>query len=321
MSILLDPPNLTRRTTPGKAGVWLAVGVLLLIGITAFAAAQLIPLAQNTEQTRWQEFLMRQGPVPALRRLLMLVTAVLAPPILKRLGWSGIRDMGWTSAQTRGERKRDVVIWSVAGLGVSLVLGTALVLRRQAAWVSAGFMEWVGWLLRDVLLAGVVGTVLFESFARGVLYRTLAGQWTSWPAAILVSIALAWFSIPVGTPIPFSQGTFSVVGALLALPFLDAAQFQVFLCTALFGLILCRFVYHKGDIWGAVGLHASVFIGLDLFVLSQQETGGSGPFGARHGFYTFAAATPWFFVGLLVLWGWIEWRHRKKLTSYGRVHF
>jgi len=56
-------------------------------------------------------------------------------------------------------------------------------------------------------------------------------------------------------------------------------------------------------------------------VLSQQETGGSGPFGARHGFYTFAAATPWFFVGLLVLWGWIEWRHRKKLTSYGRVHF
>lgn len=321
MSILLDPPNLTRRTTPGKAGVWLAVGVLILIGVTAFAAAQLIPLAQNTEQTFWQELLMRQGPVPALRRILILVLAVLGPIILKRLGWSGLRDMGWNSAQTRGERKRDVVIWSVAGLGVSLVLGTALVLRGQAAWVSASFLEWIGWLLRDVLLAGILGTLLFESFARGVLYRTLAAQWTSWPAAVLVSIVLAWFSIPVGTPIPFSQGTFSVVGALLALPFQDAAQFQVFLSTALFGLILCRFVYHKGDIWGAVGLHASVFLGLDLFVLSQQETGGSGPSGARHGFYTFAASTPWFFVGLLVLWGWIEWRHRKKLTSYGRVHF
>lgn len=252
---------------------------------------------------------------------MMLVTVLLTPVFLKRLGWSGLRDMGWTSSQTRGERKRDFLIWWVAGLGVSVALGFLLVLRGQASWVSAGFLGWMKWLFQDVLLAGILGTVLFESFARGVLYRTLADQWTSWPAAVLVSVVLAWFSIPVGTPIPFDQGTWPVVRALLALPFMDWAQFQVFLCTALFGLILCRFVYHKGDIWGAVGLHASMIIGLDVFVLAGQGWTDSGLSGARHGFYTFAAATPWFFFGLLMFWAWIEWRHRKKLTSYGRVHF
>jgi membrane protease YdiL (CAAX protease family) len=198
-------------------------------------------------------------------------------------------------------------------------VGVLLVMNGHAEWISRGIGGWIRWGLMDLLLVGMLSTVLVETFARGILYRTLADQWGSWPAALSVSLVMAWFCIPSGSPFPFDQGMGSLLGSFLGRPFSGWGMFRVFCSSALFGLILCRFVYHKGDIWSAVGLHAFLWNGLNLIQL--QGTDSSGTTDMRQGFYVFAMQTPWFFTGLLIFSGWIEWRHRKRLTSYGRVHF
>jgi len=317
MSILLDPPNLTRRCTPGRAALWLALGLMVWMGISAFLIATLLPWVTQPEASAFLKFLfVSEGVASGCRRILLLVFVIVSPFFLKRMGWGGVRDLGWTSAQTRGERKKDALVWSLAGLSTSLVLGGSLVLLGQANWVSFGFLDTVLWILTDVLWSGVVTMIVLESFFRGMFYRTLTDQWTSWASAGVVSVLIAWFGAPSTTLVPFEEGTWAVTRFMLLHPVSTWANLQIFGAALLLGLILCRFVHHKGDIWGAVGLHASIWIGLSLFTLPDGTESLLRP-----EFYGIALATPGFLFGLLIFWGWIEWRHRKKLTSYGRVHF
>jgi membrane protease YdiL (CAAX protease family) len=320
MSILLDPPNLTRRTTPGKAAMLVVTGALLILGLSSFAAARMLPQVPLEDPSWWQTVLPDTGPIAAFRRILLVMTLLVGFPIVKRIGWSGLRDVGWTSRQTRGERKRDFLVWSVTGLLVGLAAGSLLVFTGQAVWVSRSVSGWLRWGGIDLLTFGLLSVVFHETLARGILYRSCADQWSCWPAAVTVSLLLAWFRFPADAALPFEQGAASVMTAVLLFPFSGGSRLLLFLCSFVFGLILCRFVYHKGDIWGAVGLHAFLWGGLELFARPggvAEETAGSG----GRGFVALSASTLWFLTGLVLFWGWMEWRHRKKLTSYGRVHF
>lgn len=290
MSILLDPPPLTRRSTPVRAGVSIGLcAVVILVGGDWLGGVLFGPLGLTLDT--------------AVRLIRLVLAVLLIPPALKQAGWPGIRDVGWTSRQTRGERKRDLLIWWVLGVLGVVISGVILAWTGQTR--STGISGWVaaGGFLHRVAVMGLLTGILLETFWRGILYRTCSRVWPAGVAVGGISLLAAWTHAVIATP-----GSWPSFGS-------------GFWNQVLFGCILCRAVQLRGDIWTAVGLQATIPAGRlwwgSLAETVSPETGG---------FWTGAPQQlPWGGASMtllvLVLWAVMEWLYRKKLNTYGRVHF
>lgn len=308
MSILLDPPTLTRRSTPGKAVFWLMFSVVLILGLGLAGTFALMSRGMDLE------------PTVVFRRIQVLLALVMAPLVLKKTGWTGLRDVGWSSGQTRGDRKRDFLLCFAIGLAFSLGIAFFSVSRGLLVWTPLQGWQVAGWFFREVVFFGVIMMVLRETVVRGVLFRTLSRVWNPWAAAAGVSTVMAWGLAAVIEHSRFEQGPGAVLHSILFAPFSSVESFRIFLAGLVLGMMLCRLVHRKGDIWAAAGLHAAMDIGLNRMTAPSGTT--DDPAAAlKSGFRFLAAERLWFLMGLLLLWGWIEWQNRRKLTSYGRVHF
>lgn len=319
MSILLDPPTLTRRTTPGKTAFWGMLALLVFFLLNVLAWGPLVARGLDVEEGWWHRAVLSPGPDVIFNRLQVLGVILAAPLFLKKMGWSGLRDVGWRSGQTRGERKKDFLVWMMAGFAAILLSGVIYRFTAPDGWSQGDGPGWLHWIFVDALFRGLVVIILLETAARGVLFRTLQSVWTPWTATLSVSILLAWCKVSSLQPHPFQSGFGALAGSLLSSPFQDGDTFLLFLCHLVVGLVLCRLVFHKGDIWAAVGLHASFTMGFSFLTSYFMNAEAVPDLILRDGFSRFAWKQPWVLVGLLGFWGWMEWVNRKKLTSYGTV--
>jgi membrane protease YdiL (CAAX protease family) len=257
MAILLDPPSLTRRARPSSAAFWFVVYIGLVIIGGALLGGWLLHEPMISEEGVLYRFASEHGPDRIVRRLQTLLAILLAPLLLKKIGWRGTRDLGWNSDQTRRERKADFIRWFVIGLVLMAVLFILSLASGIREWLPFSFGRWAGRLFTAFLITGIGVGFIEETLTRGVLYRSMARVWTPWAGALVSSGIFAWAHFMKATDASFLEGPFAVLRSSLFDEFATDVTRLKFLNMFLFGRVLCRLVRHRGDIWAAVGLHAA----------------------------------------------------------------
>lgn len=257
MPILLEPPPLTRRARPLPAAGWFAVYLLAVIVGGALVGGWLLHRAMLAESGFLYSLAEDFGASRLVRRFQTVLAVVLAPWLLKKIGWRGANDLGWNSDQTRAERRRDLVRWFAIGLvlmGGLHLLALFIGVREWRTFTVAGAMVQ---LIPTFLVTGLGVGILEETMTRGVLYRSMARVWTSWGGAVVSSGVFAWVHFLEAGEASFLQGPVAVLTSSMVDEFAEAHTLLKFFNLFLFGLVLCRLVRWRGDIWAAVGLHAA----------------------------------------------------------------
>jgi len=257
MAILLDPPSLTRRARPSTAACWFVVYIALVIVGGALLGGWLLHGPMVSESGFRYGLAEEYGPDRIVRRLQTVLAILLAPLLLKKIGWRGVNDLGWRSEQTRPERKWDFIRWFVIGLVLMAVLFTLSLTSGIREWLPFSFGRWVGRFITAFLITGIGVGFIEETLTRGVLYRSMARVWTPWVGAVVSSGIFAWAHFMKATDASFLEGPLAVLQSSLFDEFARDVTRLKFLNMFLFGLVLCRLVRHRGDIWAAVGLHAA----------------------------------------------------------------
>jgi membrane protease YdiL (CAAX protease family) len=267
MSILLSPRS-SDRISPSRSFGWFLLYFVCVIGGGALLGAVLIRFGQQMDGGFWPELIAEHGPARVLRRLQTLLAVALAPWMLRKIGWRGFHDLGWASSSRRDTRWTDFKGGFLLGLAVmaaiaatSLLLGVRSLLPFDGARLASS-------LFAGFLITGLGVGLIEETLTRGVLYRSMARAWSPWTAAIVSSLLFAWAHFMKASPESFALGPFEVLRSSLFDDLQRGTSPLKCLNMFLFGLVLCRLVYHRGDIWAAVGLHASA-VGL-IRVISKN---------------------------------------------------
>lgn len=264
MSILLNPPSRSQLST-SRSALWFGLYFIMVMVGGAFLGGWLIRLGLQAGEGLWYDVIAEHGPARILRRLQTLCAVLLAPWMLKKIGWQGFRDLGWHSTQSRQARKQDFFRWFLIGLfAMGLLFGLAL-LSGGRVFKPDSFWMLIGSMISGFLITGIGVGIIEETLTRGVLYRSLARAWSPWSAAIISSLLFAWAHFMKATPESFEQSLLAVVDASLFADFANAVVPLKFLNMFLFGLILCRLVQKNDDIWAAVGLHAAAVGAIKVF--------------------------------------------------------
>ncbi|MDF3129126.1 CPBP family intramembrane metalloprotease [Kiritimatiellaeota bacterium B1221] len=320
MSILLNTASSHNRpASAASIGWFLGYFFTVMIG-GALLGGFLIRLGLHGDGGLWQDFILEHGPARILRRFQTLCAVILAPWMLKKIGWGGITDLGWNSMQTRQERKRDFVQWFVLGcLGMIFVFSLAL-LSGVRNFNPFSFTVLISSLFSGFLITGIAVGFIEETLTRGVLYRSLAGVWTPWTAAIVSSLLFAWAHFMKATPESFEQGLGAIVWSSLFADFAKTAVPIKFFNMFAFGILLSRLVHHRGDIWAAVGLHAAAVGCIKMFSKMTE-------FDPAYGYRTWIGGHSskfddgWMLALVLVgLFCLTEWQYRNSLAPRSRVH-
>lgn len=298
MPILLDPPPLTRRARPLPAAGWFGVYLLVVVVGGALAGGWLLHRALVSETGFLFSLAEEYGPDRLVRRFQTVLAIVLAPWLLKKIGWRGVNDLGWNSDQTRAERKADFVRWFVIGL---ILMGGLHVLALSSGireWKTFTVMQAVAGLVPAFMITGIGVGFLEETMTRGVLYRSMARVWTSWGGAVVSSGVFAWAHFLEASDASFLEGPFAVLMSSLVDEFAEPHTWLKFLNLFLFGLVLCRLVRQRGDIWAAVGLHASA-VGAFKWFSRLTEINHDNPFGPLLGGHSSKFDDSWALVAVL----------------------
>ncbi|MGA0333418.1 MAG: CPBP family intramembrane glutamic endopeptidase [Kiritimatiellia bacterium] len=320
MSILLNPHSLRSRSTPKRSTLWFAVYVFASLIGGALLAGLLLPGPLAAGSGFWHDFIQDHGPDRILRRIQTICAVVLAPWMLKKIGWEGFQDLGWQSSKSREARKADFWRWfligtlAMAGIFVTSLLSEIRVLNP----FSAG--RFFSSLVSGFLFTGLAVGILEETLTRGVLYRTLARTWTPWTAALVTSLIFAWAHFMKATPESFENGYFAIIHSSLFADFAKPTVPLKFLNMFAFGVVLCRLVQAHGDIWAAAGLHAAAVGCIKVFSKMTEFNPDTG-YQSWIGGHSSKFDDGWllFFV-LLAMLCLLEWKRRNSAYS-SRVHF
>lgn len=264
MSILLNTPS--RNPEPSsRSALWFGFYFAAVMIGGALLGGWLIRSGIRAGDGLWHDLIAEHGPARILRRLQTLCAVLLAPWMLKKIGWRGFRDLGWHASQTREARQQDFIRWFLIGLlAMGTVFATALVCGARH---FHAFSFWVLFssLISGFLITGIGVGIIEETLTRGVLYRSLARAWSPWWAAVVSSLLFAWAHFMKASPESFEQSLTAIVRASLFADFAKDTVPLKFLNMFLFGLLLCRLVQKSGDIWAAVGLHAAAVGSIKVF--------------------------------------------------------
>jgi membrane protease YdiL (CAAX protease family) len=319
MSILLNPPNLSRRTTPGRAVIWFGLYFVTAIAGGALLGGFLIRLGLEAESGWWADFVEANRVDRILRRFQTFLAVVLAPWMLKKIGWRGFRDMGWNSDQPRSQRHRDFWRWFGIGFLAMPFIFSISIYTGVRYWDMESTSGWIGPIFSSFLVTGIGVGIIEETLTRGVLFRSLARAWTPWVGAWVSSLLFAWAHFMKATAESFDEGVWAVLVSSLFADFSNPAVPLKFLNMLVFGLVLSRLVHHRGDIWAAVGLHASA-VGCIKWFSAQTEYSREVPYQSWIGGHSSKFDDGWLLALLLLfLLCAIEWAHRHPASK--RVHF
>ena len=268
----------------------------------------------------WHDVILEHGPARVLRRFQTLFAVVLAPWMLKKIGWKGITDLGWSSSQSREERKKDFIRWFFIGTVAMCSIFVVALFSGVRTLNPFSFAVWIMALLSGFLITGIGVGFIEETLTRGVLYRSLSRVWTPWIAAIVSSLLFAWAHFMKATPESFEKGLVDIVFSSLFADFAKSVVPLKFLNMFAFGLVLCRLVQSKGDIWAAVGLHAAAVGSIKVFS-KMTEFDPSLGYQSWIGGHSSKFDDGWFLtLVLFILLGIIEWKQRNPSLNSSRVH-
>ncbi len=256
MSILLAPQPLSHRARPGSAAGWFALYLVLVILGGGLLGGWILHDAMTSSTGFLHDLAVEHGPDRILRRFQTFLAVILAPLLLKKIGWQGGADLGWSSFQTRGERRLDFFRWFFIGIGLMTVLFATSLFVGVRDWREVSLIRWVWTIVPAFLVTGIGVGFLEETMARGVLYRSMARVWTPWMGALLSSGVFAFVHFMKASQESFLEGPWPVLVSSLTSEFQEAPTLLKFINMLLFGIVLSRMVHYRGDIWAAVGLHA-----------------------------------------------------------------
>jgi membrane protease YdiL (CAAX protease family) len=214
----------------------------------------------------WMEAnLLRKGPHRLMARMSMIWFVLLLPFLIKWIHWQGWSDCGWSlpdpASKIRGALKE---IGRGAGLAVLTLLPALIVMLLAGGriWDTEATCAGLFGLAASAALSAILIGLIEETLARGIVFRSLSRCWTPWRAAIALSLtfALAHFIRP--TEASFETGSIltSTMSALGSMPVVLAETSHVIVRTlnlTLMSLSLCVMVMRRGNIWMAVGAHAT----------------------------------------------------------------
>jgi membrane protease YdiL (CAAX protease family) len=265
MSLLMSSAPAAKRITTLSSATWFAVYFVTVMIGGAILGGWLIRFGLQSDSGFWHDFILEHGPSRILRRFQTVFAVLMAPWMLKKIGWGGIHDVGWSSRQLRKERQQDFVRWFLLGLLAMVVIFTISMLSGVREWreISAGGL--ILSIIKGFLITGIGVGIIEETLTRGVLYRTLAKAWSPWSAALISSLLFAWAHFMKSTPESFEQGIPAIVLSSLFADFAKEVVPLKFLNMLAFGIVLSRLVYYRGDIWAAVGLHAAAVGAIKVF--------------------------------------------------------
>lgn len=272
MSILIQPGSWKNRQDPVHAAWWFGFYVVLALLGGALLGALFVRYGLSRGEGLVYALVENHGGSRITRRIQTLVAVLLGPWILKQIGWQGFSDLGWDNPRRSFEsQRRDA--YRGFGLGLIAVGGIFVLAMWTGArrWEPFSAGSWVSSVLSGFLITGIGVGIIEETLTRGVLYRSMARCWGAWVAAVVSSLLFAYAHFLKATSESFEAGVFPAVQS----SFLDGLRmeplgFLKLLNMFLFGILLCRMVARRGDIWYAVGLHASA-VGL-IKVISRQTT-------------------------------------------------
>lgn len=257
MSILIQPRSSRPRHRPGRSALWFAVYLLLSIGLGGLLGIFLARQGLNASEGLLHTLVENHGAARVMRRVQTLAAVLLAPWMLSRIGWQGFNDLGWSSHQLRRERWRDARLGYVIGLLFMAGLFALSMLLGVREWKPDSLPAIANTIFRGFLITGLGVGILEETMARGVLYRSMARAWTPWTAAIVSSLLFAYVHFLRADPAAMLEGFAAAMHSSLFDQLQSPRSGLKFFNLFLFGIVLCRMVAQRDDIWCAVGLHAS----------------------------------------------------------------
>ncbi|MBU4246787.1 MAG: CPBP family intramembrane metalloprotease [Verrucomicrobia bacterium] len=283
MLIVLNPGMVWPMDTPIHKQIPLsfleAIGLSVLfltVGVwgAAVTTMALMALVQHIGGA-FSAYLMETGADRVMRRCLMGWAALFIIVLLKRAGWRGWRDCGFS---IRDPEVSAYPVWGYVLVGISLGLITMgglslmtllLDLRvvTPVAMVSEGIRRAISFIG-----SGIAVAVIEETVCRGMLFRVLARNWSKWPAALLTSalFALAHFLSPDPQSFhgaSFFQSSINVYISTYTVTDLTPANLRTFVNLTLLGILFSGFVVRTRTIWLSIGLHAAWVWGIKFFHL------------------------------------------------------
>ena len=218
------------------------------VTVAVFHAIQGLDLAAT-------DFILEKGAPKFMRRVMMLLVLVMLPGFLRRAGWHGWGDIGWSRAS--GHRVDPL---AVRDTGAGLAAGVATLAVVVAGSVLVGNRYWNPGSAAP-LLVGVAGflagamliAVVEETAVRGVLFRVLGRRWGEWRAAVATSLVFSWLHFFKASPdaVAAARGP---VGEMLALvgtswtgPLHTSAILPRFGNLTLMGIALCLVVMRRAN--------------------------------------------------------------------------
>lgn len=291
----------TWRTSARRAFV---VALLLLAGLwIASASAVLVMYWAQWIGGAPLEWLADKGWPRVMRRAAMFWGVVFLAVFLRRMGWRGWRDCGFTTEEPGWSRRR---WWSLAGagavfgvvtLGGIAVLNMALGLRNPVPADETGIA--LANMVAGFIISGIAVSLVEETICRGILFRLAARAWSPWTAAVATSVLFALAHFVDAEPEAFQAETFLAAGTgvfisiLVTLPS-EPGFWMRFMNLTLLGLVLCAFVIRTKTVWFGIGAHAAWVWVIKLNSRLTDVDGTSGLirwFGGRADFMDSVAAT------------------------------
>ncbi|MDD5483715.1 MAG: lipopolysaccharide kinase InaA family protein [Kiritimatiellae bacterium] len=286
---------------------WLVVGAcVLFVWISAVITLGIVNLAQYAD-TPFGTYLMDKGGERIMRRVLLAGAVAVGILLLKKFGWRGWQDCGWTR-DTAGLPRRGGINFLQG-----VVLGFITLGSMAAATIVLGLHNFKPMQAAPAHLAGLV--LLFaasglsvalveETICRGMMFRVFARAWNLWTAALVISVvfAAAHFAGPAQAAFhgdSFIAITLNITAATFASFLPPPSEIIRFVNLALLGLVLCAFVMRTQTIWMSVGAHAAWVFTIKLhshFTALNPAAAAASWLGKRNDFMDSPAVIPLFAV-------------------------
>lgn len=236
------------------AGIWLASALSVLIMNCAHAWGGIAGA-----------YLIKEGADKVMRRCLLGFSIVFLTIFLRRAGWQGWRDCGFTTTDPDWSWRAwhtGLLNGIILGILTMGIVGTLTILAGiHRIYITLGPSSMLIKIVALLLSALAVG-FFEETVVRGILFRVLARIWRAWPAAVLSSLvfAVAHFIEPANEAF-IGSSFLSVTQAVFVSTFtmfwkVPCLALQ-FINLSLLGIVLCAFVIRTKTIWLSVGAHVA----------------------------------------------------------------
>lgn len=256
------------------------------------------------------DFIVAKGSGRVLRRVLMISGVLLLFSVVKKMGWRGWRDCGWTAPDggvtTPWTRFIQGALIGVATIGI-----------LAASSVAAGTHRWTLETVTTAAVAGGAAAAVFsgllvalleETVCRGILFRVFWRAWNAPAAAVFTSLLFAAAHFIGSDDLPARGDSFLATSLKTASATLQSivpppgSQMR-FLNLFLMGLALCGFTARTRTIWMGAGAHAA-WVAIISLHSRFTELNAAAPFsawlGKRNDFMDAPAASA-LFLALIAL--------------------